>query len=120
MDLLEVFEDSDDLVKFSDGTVIFENGAEGDFMYIVMKGEIQLTLKNKPLGKVLAGDILGEMALLDSSRRSATATAISDCVLVPIDQHSFKMLIQYRPEFALHVLNVLADRLRAKNEKATL
>jgi CRP/FNR family cyclic AMP-dependent transcriptional regulator len=57
------------------------------------------------------------MALLDSDDRSATATAMTDCVLAPIDVHSFKMLIQHTPDFALHVMNVLADRLRLANEK---
>jgi CRP/FNR family cyclic AMP-dependent transcriptional regulator len=59
------------------------------------------------------------MALMDSNVRSATATAASHCVLVPIDIHSFKSLIQSTPDFALHVMSVLAQRLRHVNEALT-
>jgi CRP-like cAMP-binding protein len=117
MNLLEIFENSDDLLKFSAGSTIFEEGSTGDFMYVLMEGTVQFSLRNEPLGEASPGGIVGEMALLNSDDRSATATALSDCVLAPIDVHSFKMLIQHTPDFALHVMNVLADRLRLANEK---
>jgi CRP-like cAMP-binding protein len=117
MNLLEIFENSDDLLKFPAGTRIFEEGSEGDFMYVVMEGKVRLSLHNEYIAEVSPGDIVGEMALLDSDDRSATATAMSDCLLAPIDLHSFKLLIQHTPDFALHVMNVLADRLRLANEK---
>ena len=117
MNLLEIFENSGDMLKFPAGATIFKEGSVGDFMYVVMEGTIRLSLRNEFLAEVSAGGIVGEMALLDSDDRSATATAITDCVLAPIDLHSFKMLIQHTPDFALHVMNVLADRLRMANEK---
>jgi CRP/FNR family cyclic AMP-dependent transcriptional regulator len=117
MNLLEIFENSDDLLKFPEGTMIFEEGSTGDFMYVIMEGKVRFSLRDEPLGEALAGGIVGEMALLDSADRSATATAATDCLLAPIDLHSFKMLIQHTPDFALHVMNVLADRLRHANEK---
>ena len=117
MDLLEIFENSDDLLKFPAGTVIFEEGSVGDFMYVVVEGTIRLSLQNEYLAEVAPGGIVGEMALLNSDDRSATSTAITDCVLAPIDLHSFKLLIQHTPDFALHVMNVLADRLRLANKK---
>ncbi len=117
MNLLEIFENSGDMLKFPAGATIFKEGSVGDFMYVVMEGAIRLSLRNEFLAEVSAGGIVGEMALLDSDDRSATATAITDCLLAPIDLHSFKMLIQHTPDFALHVMNVLADRLRLANEK---
>ncbi len=119
MNLLDIFENSQDLLKFPAGTVIFEEGSEGDFMYVVMEGEIRLSLHNEFIAEESPGGIVGEMALLNSDERSATATAMTDCLLAPIDLHSFKMLIQHTPDFALHVMNVLADRLRLANEKIT-
>lgn len=119
MDLLEVFKDSDDLVEYSAGSVLFEEGSEAEFMYVVLEGEIELSLHAQKIATVTAGSIVGEMALLNSDVRSATATAMTDCHLVPIDLHSFKSLIQYTPDFALHVMNVLAGRLRRVNEALT-
>jgi CRP-like cAMP-binding protein len=116
MDLLEVFENSDDHVNFPEGAVVFEEGSEGDYMYVLIEGKIRISLHNEAIAMVVPGEIVGEMALLNSDARSATATAITDCRLAPIDLHSFKLLIQHTPDFALHVMNVLADRLRLANE----
>ena len=117
MNLLEIFEDSEDLLKFPAGTTIFKEGTEGDFMYVVVEGKIRLSLRNEYIAEESPGGIVGEMALLSSDDRSATATAVTDCLLAPIDLHSFKVLIQHTPDFALHVMNVLASRLRAANEQ---
>ncbi len=116
MNLLEIFENSDDLLKFPAGSTIFEEGSAGDFMYVIVEGRIQLSLQNEFIGEESPGGIVGEMALLDSDKRSATATALSDCLLAPIDLHSFKLLIKHTPDFALHVMKVLANRLRLANE----
>ena len=116
MDLLEVFRDSADVVEFSAGSVIFEEGTDAEFMYVILEGEIKLSLHGQAIATADPGTIVGEMALLNSDVRSATATAMADCRLVPIDVHSFESLIQYTPDFALHVMIMLADRLRKVNE----
>ena len=116
MNLLEVFENSGDLLGFPAGTTIFKEGSEGDFMYVIVEGRIRLSLNNENIGEESPGGIVGEMALLDSDKRSATATALTDCLLAPIDLHSFKLLIKHTPDFALHVMKVLANRLRLANE----
>jgi CRP/FNR family transcriptional regulator, cyclic AMP receptor protein len=61
------------------------------------------------------GDIVGEMALIDAKSRSATAQAKSDCRLAPVDERRFLFLVHEHPLFALHVMRVLADRLRRMN-----
>lgn len=119
MDLLEVFSDSSDLVEYPADSVIFEEGSAAEFMYVIIEGKVALSLHGRTIAVAAPGDIVGEMALLDASVRSATATAASDCLLVPIDVHSFKSLIQYTPDFALHVMSVLAKRLRRINEALT-
>jgi CRP/FNR family cyclic AMP-dependent transcriptional regulator len=112
MDLLEVFKDSDDLVEFPAGAVIFKEGIEGNHMYVVMEGEVFISLHDKALATVLPGEIVGEMSLINSEIRSATVTAKTDCQLALIDQSSFESLIQHVPEFTQHVMKVLADRLQ--------
>ena len=86
-------------------------------MYVIMRGTVQLSLHGEFIGEEVEGGIVGEMALLNSDHRSTTATAKTACLLAPIDLHSFKLLIKHTPDFALHVMNVLADRLRLANEK---
>jgi len=116
MDLLEVFKDSEDVVDFPAGSVIAVEGEEGDHMYVVMKGEVTISVRDRILAIALPGEIVGEMALINAEIRSATVTAITDCVLASIDQGSFDALLRHVPDFSLHVMNVLADRLKVAFE----
>jgi len=116
MDLLEVFRNSDDLLEFSAGAVIMEEGQEGNVVYVVMEGNVAISLNGKILATAGPGEIVGEMALINKDMRSATVKAMTDCVLAQIDQSSFDSLLRHVPEFALHVMNVLADRLKTAYE----
>jgi CRP-like cAMP-binding protein len=116
MDLTEVFKDSDDLVEFSAGDVILAEGDQGNHMYVVMEGELSVVLKDRVIAKAGVGDIVGEMALINSEIRSATVKADTDCILAHIDQSSFDSLLKYVPDFTMHVMNVLAGRLSSAYE----
>ena len=116
MDLLEVFKDSEDLVEFPAGAVIFPEGIEGNFMYVVLEGEVFISLKNKIIATASPGEIVGEMALINADIRSATVSAKTDCLLALIDQSSFESLLRHVPEFSLHIMNVLAERLQVAFE----
>ena len=116
MDLLEVFKDSEDYQEFPAGSVIFKEGEQGNLMYVVIKGEVDVSLKDKLLATAHPGEIVGEMALINADMRSATVTAKTDCILAPINQDSFEALLKYVPDFTLHVMNVLAVRLKTAYE----
>jgi len=103
-------------LEMSAGTILFTEGEAGNEMFIVIKGEVRLSINNETLGTELDGGIVGEMALIDGSKRSATATAITDCQLVPLTEDDFMSLVSEQPAFALHVMRVLANRLRLANE----
>jgi CRP-like cAMP-binding protein len=92
--------------------VIFQEGEGGDVMYGVVEGEVEIVIAGQVVEVVKPGGILGEMALIDNSPRSATAIARSDCKLAVINQKRFVTLIQQTPFFALQVMGILADRLR--------
>jgi CRP/FNR family transcriptional regulator, cyclic AMP receptor protein len=61
------------------------------------------------------GALVGEMALIDDSLRTATAVAKTSCRLAEIDRRRFDFLVQQTPHFATHVMKTLADRLRHMN-----
>jgi len=116
MDLLEIFKDSGDLVEFPAGAVILTEGNEGNHMYVVMKGEVAISLNGTHLAAARAGEIVGEMALINVDIRSATVTAKTNCQLALIDQSSFEALVRHVPDFSMHVMNVLAQRLQLAYE----
>ena len=70
---------------------------------------------NRLLGTLSDHDIFGEMALIDTAPRSATAIAATDVKLVPVGEKQFLFLVSRTPYFALKIMRVLARRLRAQN-----
>ncbi|MDO9107051.1 MAG: cyclic nucleotide-binding domain-containing protein [Methylovulum sp.] len=102
--------------SYSAGQKIFEAGQRGEVMYFVKSGEVVVTLGDKTLITVGAGEIFGEMALIDGNVRYANATAKTDCEVVAINEKYFNFLVQEHPYFALNIMRVLAERLRKKTE----
>ncbi len=104
---------SDKNVKnFSAGQTIFASGEVGEEMYYVKAGEVGIVLDGKELITLGAGEIFGEMALIDSKIRYASAIAKTNCEVVAVNEKYFNFLVQEHPYFALNVMRVLADRLR--------
>lgn len=119
MDLLEFFGDWKDVVEYPAKTVIFSERDTADVMYVILSGEIELTLRGEPLGAEGAGGIIGEMAMINSSLRSATATTVTKVRLARLDGNKFREIVNKNTEFALHVMAVLANRLRAVDNYIT-
>ena len=107
-----LFTHATDFTSYPAGAVIFEEGSDGDKLLVVKKGTVQLKHGDIELERLGEGAMFGEMALLDNEKRSATAVAVTDCELVPVDGRRFRFLIQQHPYFAQHVMKVMADRLR--------
>jgi CRP-like cAMP-binding protein len=85
-------------------------------MYVVQAGEVDILVGDKRMETSGPGGVIGEMALIDTNHRSATAVAKTDCTLVPIDETKFKVVVHNTPFFAIQVMRVMADRLRRMNE----
>jgi len=94
------------------GEVVFAQGDGGNVMYVVIEGEVSVLLDGKVVETVRAGGVVGEMALIDSQPRSATAISRTRCLVSPVDERRFMELIGREPEFALTVMRVMAKRLR--------
>lgn len=100
------------------GEVVFREGEEGGEMYAVLSGLVSITRRGLDgvdatltvLGK---GEVFGEMGLVDTAPRSATATAVEDGTrLIVIDQAKFVYLVSQQPVFALNMMQVLSRRIR--------
>ena len=116
MRFLEMFRDWENTEEYDARTVIFSERDPADVMYVILSGEIELTLHGEPLGAEGEGGIVGEMAIINSATRSATATTLSKVKLARLDRDEFKALIADNTEFSLHVMAVLANRLRAVDQ----
>jgi len=116
MKLQEMFSDWEDIEKYRANTVIFVERDPADLMYIVISGEVELTLRDEPLGVESKGGMIGEMAMLyPNGTRSATATTLTKVKLARLNRDQFRALVDENTDFALHVMGVLANRLIVAN-----
>ena len=102
--------------EFKVGDVIFKQGDAAEELFIIQSGEVEIRLGNRMLEKLSNYNFFGEMALIDSTPRSATAVAITDVKLVPVGEKQFLFLVSNTPYFALNVMRILARRLRTTNK----
>lgn len=100
----------------SAGDIVFSEGQEGAEMYIIQTGEVEILKEsdgdNVRLALLEEGDFFGEMAILEDLPRTATARAVTDCILVRIDRGTFDQLVRHDPEIAVRMLRKLSHRLR--------
>ena len=104
--------------RYKKSEVIFEEGSIGSEMYLIYSGRVLLSVRQNetpqvPLVVLNPGDFFGEMALVDDSPRSATASAVEDDTeLIVMDRARFLFMVRQQPEFALSLMHTLCQRLR--------
>lgn len=111
MQLLEMFRNWEDQVTYPKEAVIFRNGDEADYLYVVIEGEVELRIGHEPLAAEIAGGVFGEMALVEA-KRSADAVTIRPSRLARVTRAQFRDLVRDTPDLAIHLIAVVANRLR--------
>lgn len=101
-----------DEVAMKEGDLLTKEGTPGRECFVVISGEADVTLRGKKVARVGPGDVIGEMALLDTAPRAATVTAATDMELFALEPRSFSDLLDRHPSVAKRMLASLARRLR--------
>jgi len=110
-----------DEVKVPEGHTLFQTGDPGDSLFIVRVGQIELFIKDTVGQKIVLhvaqpGDMFGELAMLDSGPRTATALALMDSEVLVLDRDDLILLFQRKPEAALNMLASLSGLTRKADE----
>jgi CRP-like cAMP-binding protein len=109
--------------RYRESEIIFEEGSTGSEMYLIHSGRVLLSVRQNetqqtPLVVLNPGDFFGEMALVDDSPRSATASAVEDDTeLIVMDRARFMFMVRQQPEFALSLMHTLCQRLRDMDKR---
>src|SRR5260221_4487896 len=108
--------------QYRHGEVIFHKASPGTGMMAVLAGQVRISAPSADgreivLNMINAGEIFGEIALLDGKDRTADAMAQTDFELLVIERRSFIPFLISNPEVALRLLAVLCDRLRRTTEQ---
>ncbi len=112
-------------MEIAAGELIFRQGEAGDAAFAIQTGRVEILVGDPPhevkVAELSAGDVLGELALLDGSPRSASARAVTDVTLFRIDQGEFDYLRRNMRPAAYKVIRsisfALCDRLRDTNAR---
>jgi CRP/FNR family transcriptional regulator, cyclic AMP receptor protein len=101
--------------------LLFKEGVPGESAFLVKRGEL-LAWKNNnghriDLGKIKAGEFVGEMAHINKEPRSATVTAVTDCELIEIPFGSLDPILFSKPSWSKALFTTLSRRLKITNAK---
>src|SRR5687768_4853139 len=110
-----------DSVQLQAGTILFQAGEPGESLFIVRSGSIELYIKDTAGQKIILtvaeeGQVFGELSLLDSGPRTATALALTDVELLVLDREDLLLIFQKRPDAALHMLAGMSVMTRKADE----
>jgi CRP-like cAMP-binding protein len=118
MKLPEIFANPVNIRSFAQGSPIFNAGDDSGEMFVVQSGEVEIIINGQVVEVVGPEGFFGEISLIEDSARAADAIARTDCKLVPVNRHHFLYMVDEMPQFALHVMKGMADRLRNADKRA--
>lgn len=105
------------------GQTIFSQGDEGDAMYLIEEGAVDIVAgagkQRVTLASLFKQQYFGELSLLDGAPRSAMAVAARPTVLLALERDDFVDFVKRRPEAALLIMHEIGERIRATNELMT-
>jgi CRP-like cAMP-binding protein len=110
---------------FAEGHQIFHEGDEGNEMYVLLEGRVQITVEmshaseQAPVHTVTPGSVFGEFAIVTGSERSATAVATKDATCFVLPRNTFEQLAEQDPHLGYRVTRNLAEILCGRIIKTT-
>ena len=113
---IEIFSHNTVRIAIQAGQALFREGDEGNQMYVLETGTAEVIVQNRVVETLEHGSIVGEMGLVSPGPHSASVIASTDCEFVAVDEKRFQFLVQQTPYFAIQVMRLMAERLRATNK----
>lgn len=109
--------------RFSKGETIFNEGDDGTFMCVVHEGRVSVVKSDQNdqpvvMGTEGVGHVIGEMAVLDGERRSASCVAASDCVLLTLSRTAMDEMLDQQPRLGAKILRAIAVSLSRRMRMA--
>jgi CRP-like cAMP-binding protein len=108
------------VVSFAPGEEVYREGEAGDQMYVVLRGEVSVAVAARPtpVGRVGAGECLGEISLLTAAPHSATATARTGVEAAALGHGDLAELARLRPDIGLRLYRNLATGMGEKLKRS--
>lgn len=109
---LERVAKSADEIDMHEGALIVDQGDTGREAFVILSGDVTIKRNGRKIASLGAGDVVGELSLLDHGPRTATAVCATDCTLLVIDQKRFIGVLDMVPSIGHKLMGALASRIR--------
>lgn len=114
MDLVEIASICEE-IHIEKEVTIFKKGDHGNCIYFIYRGEVSIHDGMHQLAELSENEIFGELSLLDSEPRSASATTLSECILLKIEQEHFYDVLATNTDILKGIMKTLCKRLREQD-----
>ena len=107
---------------YQDGEEIICEGEEGNCMFVIQKGEVEVIIAGEDdeeirLGVRGEGEFFGEMAIFDRDVRSATVRAMGEARVLTVDKKNFMRRVHEDPSLAFRLVEIMSRRIRELGEE---
>lgn len=104
--------------ELGQGERLLDQGQANDTMYMVLQGSLGVYLEEvsgDPVAVIEAGQVVGEISVIDGSPATAHVVALQPCRLIAVDEETFWIMVEASHDFATNLLGLLARRMRAND-----
>ena len=109
-ELIRVMEHAE-VEEVPSGKLICKEGEPGDCLYLILRGQLEVSSNGSTLASLSQGNHVGEMSLLCGTPRSANVSSSTDSRLLKVDREEFYSLIREDPQVGVRILSVIAHEL---------
>jgi CRP-like cAMP-binding protein len=108
---------------YEDGDIIIQQGDEGNCMYVIQEGQVEVILENDgqeiKVGVRDPGEIFGRMAIFDRDVRSATIRSVGQSRILTVDKKNFMRRVHEDPSLAFRLVEIMSKRIRELGDEIT-
>ena len=102
----------EEVINLLEGEVLMREGEPADSIFMLRSGRLEVLVKQEKVGEVKVGELVGDMAFMNASPRSATVVALNCCELLKISQETFEEALKGLPPWLFQYIHTLSQRIR--------
>ena len=102
-------------IQVDKNITLFKKGDAGNCMYFIHSGSVSIHDGEHQLAVLSENEIFGELSLLDAEARSASATTLTDCIFLKIEQEAFYDVVAVNTDILKGIMRTLCRRLREQD-----
>lgn len=103
------------VVAFPSDQILFREGEPPRHAYFILSGSVEVSIRQKVIETIHAGQIVGLLSFVDDQPRTITARTLEPCEVALLDRRQFRYMVEAIPNFVWFVMRELGIRLRAAN-----